>query len=194
MLSRDMLLCKARLAKSMDRYEDVWSVMKVIAQQAQELTLAERSLFSTAFRRCLATRQQAWNILHADRHDVERRLQQVQPLQPPQQPTGSDIFLIDDDEQEEEEQDRVDDSDSQTEDNDDNEAGDTYKHIRDNDIKLRIIQLYQHDLERDMVTLTQEMVALMEDNLIPNSSLDEAKAVYYDMLGDCFKTQIDLVD
>ena len=43
-----------------------------------------------------------------------------------------------------------------------------------------------------MVTLTQEMVALMEDNLIPNSSFDEAKAVYHDMLGDCFKTQIDL--
>ncbi|GMH74778.1 hypothetical protein TrVE_jg14407 [Triparma verrucosa] len=122
-MDRDQLVYKAKLAEQAERFDEMVSDMKDVAQQPQELTVEERNLLSVAYKNVIGSRRASWRVVTS----IEQKGE-----------------------------------------------GD----------KLVIIKDYKAKIEGELVDICNDILAIIENHLIPNSSSEEGKVFYYKMKGD----------
>lgn len=62
-LERDVLVYMAKLAEQAERFDEMVSHMKSVAQQPQELTVEERNLLSVAYKNVIGSRRASWRVI-----------------------------------------------------------------------------------------------------------------------------------
>lgn len=62
-MSRDETVIRAKLAEQAERYDDMASYMKTVAEYGTELTTEERNLLSVAYKNVVGARRSAWRVL-----------------------------------------------------------------------------------------------------------------------------------
>jgi len=62
-MDRDQLVYKAKLAEQAERFDEMVSDMKMVAQQPQELTVEERNLLSVAYKNVIGSRRASWRVV-----------------------------------------------------------------------------------------------------------------------------------
>ena len=106
-----------------ERFEEMVTDMKLVAQQPQELTVEERNLLSVAYKNVIGSRRASWRVVTS----IEQKGE-----------------------------------------------GD----------KLVIIKDYKSKVEAELVEICNDILSIIENSLIPNSSSEEGKVFYFKMKGD----------
>lgn len=116
---------QAKLAEQAERYDDMTSAMKAVANHGEELTNEERNLLSVAYKNVVGARRSSWRIISSIG-----------------QKTG------------------------------------------DSENKKKMADEFRLKVEGELKTICNEVLALLDDVLIPASTSPEAKVFYLKMKGD----------
>ena len=71
MAEKDELVHIAKLAEAAERYDDMASTMKSVAETGVEFSNEERNLFSVAYKNVVGARRSAWRVVSSIEHRME---------------------------------------------------------------------------------------------------------------------------
>ena len=73
MCDREDNIYKAKLAEQAERYDEMVTAMKAVAEMDAELNVEERNLLSVAYKNVIGARRASWRIISSIEHKEEQR-------------------------------------------------------------------------------------------------------------------------
>ncbi|XP_067949995.1 uncharacterized protein [Watersipora subatra] len=129
-MSREETVIRAKLAEQAERYDDMASYMKTVAEFGAELSTEERNLLSVAYKNVVGARRSAWRVLSGVEHKYQ------------------------------------------------DEEGN----------KGKLAASYKEQIEQELSKITQEVLGLLDDKLIPSAADNVEGTVFYlKMKGDYYR-------
>ena len=77
MAERNELVEKARIAEEAERYHDMVTIMKSLAEMPEEFSIEERNMFSVAFKNVIGSQRFAWRVIFSIEQKTEESKKNV---------------------------------------------------------------------------------------------------------------------